>query len=153
MKIIIAVMMLASIALLSIASFGPRRYCISEMRISTDREAIESAVRQLMVNQRFSISKEVQGGGRRYFVPYEVLEYRDMDGFFAANPDCCEITSHSYEGSAPSIFQRVAGNVSGFVKISYMISYRENEGDIIEEKKITRYVAIDRCGRCSSGGD
>ncbi len=107
-------------------------YCFSQGRYLSDKEKIEIVVRKILA---------------RYPGP-EDLAYRDLEDFFALNPNFCTVTKEFNDGDGVAsipFWSRILGLASDFVNVQYSFRYRDEDGT--ERQKLSKtHHAITSCG-------
>lgn len=85
---------------------------------------------------------------RKRYLPVDRVPYRDIDEFFAFNPECCTVTTEymAKEGiDYVSCWNRLIDTISSIVGIKYQERHRDNKG-VIHTKIVERYRFITNCG-------
>lgn len=147
-------------------------YCWNEQRYLTSQEKMERAVSELLANYPPAIipkqdMEDKSGETVERIIPFEEFKdgarfrswslgrpdipilYGSVAGFFAENPNCCELRRYpNFDGSpefeGPSFFDLIFDKKSKYVKFTYWVKYRE---DGVEKKVWVNYYAdLSNCG-------
>lgn len=123
--------------------------CISQLRIVTERERINSAVAYTL--QRFPPTLELYSPSAiTFFRPHSFTSFANVKDFLAKNPNCCTVGERGSDGWRPPFLDRLFGYTSAIVHLKYSISYLDlSEAPAISA--INAYVPISSCGRAWEG--
>lgn len=64
--------------------------------------------------------------------PEQLILYRDIDEFFALNPDCCSFTRNGMYGEVTraELWPRLTGYSAGFTNVKFRVRYRDGAGKV-----------------------
>jgi len=133
-------------------------FCFAQGRYLTDEERIRSAVEAILASYpRITYAYDVlpkpgyevvrdktrccaQGDASRFdgskggtaIDASQLIPYRDIEEFFAVNPDCCRFAREGLYGELGSVdfWTRVGGYSAGFVSAKYRVRYRDADGKV-----------------------
>lgn len=82
---------------------------------------------------------------------YQVIPYRNLGEFFAANPNSCEVSAGGWrEGDPTGFWDHALGYLNSFVKVEYQLHYRdEHGGEVMRRLKTVRGIGV--CGQIWNG--
>lgn len=149
LKIVLWSLLLISTGLLSGAAIlNYTGYCLNEQRYWSNDELIRRGVDgalghypfisfvylelpprgvQLQSRLGYRTTGEEQGFEIN---PAQLIPYRDVDEFFAINPNCCSVTRDGMhdEVGEPSLWDKVTGYSRAYVNIKLKVRYRDVSG-------------------------
>lgn len=64
--------------------------------------------------------------------PEQLILYRDIDEFFAVNPDCCSFTRNGLYGelARADLWPRLTGYSAGFTNVKFRVRYHDGAGNM-----------------------
>lgn len=148
--------MLGALLLLTVLVYTG--FCFQQLRFVPDQEVIDTVVTQTLERYppslRFSETRTVNGElTREYFdfIPTEPIRYAGLNDFYLKNPNCCELTLQGGEGThdTPPLWQRLCGQVVGFVRVRYDVVYVES--GIRKVRAVDHRTPVSRCGDIVDG--
>lgn len=132
-------------------------YCFDEGRYLTDKERIRHAVEVILENYprvTYAYDKLPKAGyevideksrccdqgdrsrfdgseGGSAINAEQLIFYKDLDEFFALNPDCCRFERNGLFGERISadLWPKITGYSAGFVSVKFRVRYRDADGN------------------------
>jgi len=124
-------------------------YCHAGSRYLSDREKIEIGVAYLLKMYPPVVKIYEIKNGERVFVdtrtPTDPIPYAGLDDFFTKNPDCCRFSLSARENYQAPILSRLLGELAGFANVTYLVRYRDTNGEEIAEP-IRLDPGVSNCG-------
>ena len=151
-------------------------YCFKQSRYLSDEERIRSAVENALTGypaityaydvlpkRGYEVLQDKsrccgQGDMSRYdksqgavaIDPEQLIPYRDIDEFFAVNPDwdCCSFARRGLYGEEwdSSLWLKLTGYSAGFTNVKFRVRYR-NAAGIVQTKFSAESSNLTNCGR------
>lgn len=78
----------------------------------------------------------------------QLIEYRDLDEFFAMNPNCCSFTRNGLydEIGSPSLWDKVSGFSAGHVNVKFLVRFYDDQGNVQSRLSASSFNYTN-CGR------
>jgi hypothetical protein len=78
----------------------------------------------------------------------QLILYRDIDEFFAINPDCCSFSRNGLYGEIghTELWDKITGYSAGFTNVKFRVRYRDAEGRVQTKFSAVSYNETN-CGR------
>jgi hypothetical protein len=94
------------------------------------------------------MSRYDKSQGAVAIVPEQLIPYRDIDEFFAVNPDCCSFARSGLYGEEwdSSLWFKITGYSAGFTNVKFRVRYRDAAG-IVQTKFSAESFNLTNCGR------
>ena len=149
--VVLPVALLAIVALLNYTG-----YCFQERRYLTDEERVRKTVQTVIaLYPRITYAYDAvpkagyevimdkarccdQGDRSRFdgskggtaIEPAQLIVYRDVEEFFAVNPDCCSFARNGLYGElgSTSLWSKITGYSAGFANVKFRVRYRDAAG-------------------------
>lgn len=155
LKLILTIGVFFCIVLIGYMSLNYVGFCFKERRFLSDEEKIAIGVRDVLAAYPPVIDLYEERNGEVVEVgrsqPDRPIHYKDVDSFFAENPDCCKVTRiMERSGYTVRLEHRLLGSANTFVEVKYKVKYMDAHG-VGRSSLETDYIAISNCGYPWSG--
>jgi hypothetical protein len=148
-RLLSLVLILIALPIAGIASVLALNYsgfCVSEFRYLSDDEKIRNVVSGLAKGGVSRVFAE-RGGKTVEVGTITTLPYENIEQFFAANPDCCQVGPIVREGYyEPTPARRLTGIVSDIVAVRYLRRTVDAGGAVSTENVLVQF-SMSACGR------
>lgn len=124
-------------------------YCHREHRFLAEEELISRALQRVIQSYPPAMEVYELSDGRKELQyqrhPSNPIAYSDTAELVRLNPNCCQVTDAAREGYTGPWLSRLRGTLSNWVRVSYLVKYRDSDGDVIEQP-YDAYVPLSACG-------
>lgn len=136
-------------------------FCFDKMRFISDDEKIKLSVTRILkeypklVDGKWKIRPgkgDDSNDWEAKSLPSSPIPYREIDEFFALNPNCCYVTRHyqsifnSDGGDDVTFGDCMSGRKTSVVVVHYLLRYRDEKGKL-QTETLEDYSSMNNCGK------